>query len=105
MKRKLTTKVLYGCLLMSFSASTLAGIQNTKINTSLVPPLEDDPKVDFQLARVGWHLFRIQNCHLMARSVVKPAITYPLMVQNRRKFLLEYMALALVIQSPFLTRL
>lgn len=58
MKRKLTTKVLCGCLLMSFSASTLAGIQNTKINTNLVPPLEDDPKVDFQLARVGWHLFR-----------------------------------------------
>lgn len=58
MKIKLTTKVLYGCLLMSFSASTLAGVQNTKINTSLVPTLEGDPKVDFQLARVGWHLFR-----------------------------------------------
>ncbi|HHB1593432.1 TPA: cytochrome c peroxidase [Vibrio campbellii] len=58
MKRKLTTKVLCGCLLMSFSASTLAGVQDTEININLVPPLEGDPKVDFQLARVGWHLFR-----------------------------------------------
>ncbi|WP_425670942.1 cytochrome-c peroxidase [Vibrio owensii] len=62
MNKRLTTKGLCGCLMIGFSASVIAGAtHDDEVNFQLVQPIDGEPKIDMDLARVGWHLFRDPN--------------------------------------------
>lgn len=59
MNKRLTTKGLCGCLMIGFSAFAIAGTtHDDEVNFQLVQPIDDEPTIDMDLARVGWHLFR-----------------------------------------------
>ncbi|HDM8128176.1 TPA: c-type cytochrome [Vibrio harveyi] len=59
MNKRLTTKGLYGCLMIGFCAFAIAGTtHDDEVNFQLVQPIDGKPTIDVDLARVGWHLFR-----------------------------------------------
>lgn len=84
MNKRLTTKGLCGFLMIGFSASVFAGVSHDdEVNFQLVQPIEQEPVIDMDLARVGWHLFRDPNlsssgtiscetCHNLSTNGAEP---------------------------------
>ncbi|WP_039976739.1 cytochrome-c peroxidase [Vibrio jasicida] len=84
MYKRLTTKGVCGCLLALISASFYAGGTLAKQDLQLVKPIEGEPSIDMDFARVGWHLFRdpklssngqisCETCHDLQTNGAEPS--------------------------------
>ncbi|MGI9948754.1 cytochrome-c peroxidase [Vibrio hyugaensis] len=84
MYKRLTTKGLCGCLVALISSSIYAEGSSSNANFQLVKPIEGEPSVDMDLARVGWHLFRdpklssngqisCETCHDLQTNGAEPS--------------------------------